>query len=102
MFKGIELFFTLAAVVAAPLLAIMVVPALAKRLLGKTARWPSEAPRAELDDMRERLGELGDNGRRGGELAGRLDFAERLLAQPRGRALSRPRGLPMGSVAALM
>src|SRR5258705_11350250 len=81
MFKGIEFFFTLAAVVAAPLLAIMVVPALAKRLLGKTARWPSEAPRAELDDMRERLGELDDMARPGAELEEGLGFAERLLRQ---------------------
>jgi hypothetical protein len=35
MFRGIELFFTLAAVVGGPLLAVMVVPALAKRLLAQ-------------------------------------------------------------------
>jgi hypothetical protein len=91
MFKGIELFFTLAAAVGGPLLAIMVVPALAKRLLGKTARWPGEAPRAELDDMRERLSELDDMARRVAELEERVDFAERLLAQQREAALPKPR-----------
>ena len=31
MFRGIEIFFTLAAVVGGPLLAVMIVPALAKQ-----------------------------------------------------------------------
>jgi hypothetical protein len=91
MFKGIEIFFTLAAVVGGPLLAIMIVPALAKRLLGKTARWPNETPRAELEDMRERLSELDDMSRRVAELEERVDFAERLLAQQRDAALLKPR-----------
>jgi len=37
------------------------------------------APRAELDDMRERLSELDDMARRVAELEERVDFAERLL-----------------------
>jgi len=89
MFKGIEIFFTLAAVVGGPLLAIMVVPALAKRFLGKTARWPGEPRRAEVEDLRERLVELDDMARRVAELEERVDFAERLLAQQRDAALPR-------------
>lgn len=88
MLKGIEIFFLLAAVVGGPLLAVMVVPALAKRLLG-TARGPSEPPRAELDDLRERVAELDDVSRRVAELEERVDFAERLLAQQRDAALPR-------------
>jgi hypothetical protein len=85
MFKGIEIFFTLAAVVGGPLLAVMVVPALAKRFL-KAARWPGERPRAEVDDLRERVGELEDLSRRVAELEERVDFAERLLARQRDAA----------------
>lgn len=81
MFRGIEIFFTLAAVVGGPLLAVMVVPALARRFLGKTA--PSEPSRAELDDLRERVAELDEMSRRVAELEERVDFAERLLAQQR-------------------
>jgi len=83
MFRGIEIFFMLAAVVGGPLLAVMIVPALARRILGKTARWPGETPRAELDDLRERVGELDEMSRRLAELEERVDFAERLLAQQR-------------------
>ena len=89
MFRGIELFFTLAAVVGGPLLAVMVVPALAKRLLGK-AHAPPEAPPADLDDLRERLAELDEVSRRVAELEERVDFAERLLAQQREGARLRP------------
>jgi len=81
MFKGIEIFFTLAAVVGGPLLAVMIVPALARRLLGKTGA--GETSRAELDDLRERVGELDEMSRRIAELEERVDFAERLLAQQR-------------------
>ena len=81
MFKGIEIFLTLAAVVGGPLLAVMLVPAIAKRLLGKTA--PSETSRAELDDLRERVAELDEMSRRVAELEERVDFAERMLAQQR-------------------
>jgi hypothetical protein len=94
MFKGIEIFFTLAAVVGGPLLAVMIVPALARRFLGKTARWPGETPRgdrAEVEDLRERLVELDDMARRVAELEERVDFAERLLAQQRDAALPRPK-----------
>ena len=81
MFKGIEIFFTLAAVVGGPLLAVMIVPALVRRFLGKTAG--GETSRAELDDLRERVGELDDMSRRIAELEERVDFAERMLAQQR-------------------
>jgi len=91
MFRGIEIFFTLAAVVGGLLLAVMIVPALARRFLGKTARWPGEAPRAEVEDLRERLVELEDMSRRVAELEERVDFAERLLAQQRDAALPKPK-----------
>lgn len=89
MFRGLELFFTLAAVVGGPLLAVMVVPALAKRLLGR-GHSPADAPPADLDDLRERVAELDDVSRRVAELEERVDFAERLLAQQRDAAL--PKG----------
>jgi hypothetical protein len=94
MFRGIEIFFTLAAVVGGPLLAVMIVPALVRRFLGKTGPWPGEPPRgnrAEMEDLRERLVELDDMARRVAELEERVDFAERLLAQQRDAALPRPR-----------
>ena len=81
MFKGIEIFFTLAAVVGGPLLAVMIVPALVRRFLGKTGS--GETSRAELDDLRERVGELDEMSRRIAELEERVDFAERMLAQQR-------------------
>jgi len=89
MGHGIELFFTMAAVVGGPLLALMVVPALAKRFL-KTAA-PIEPRGAELDDLRDRVAELEDVSRRVAELEERVDFAERLLAQQREAALPKPR-----------
>ena len=90
MLRAIELFFTLAAVVGGPLLAVMLVPALAQRIL-RTGRRPVEAPRAELDDLRERVAELDDMARRVAELEERVDFAERLLAQQRDAVLPKPR-----------
>jgi len=89
MGQGIELFFTMAAVVGGPLLALMVVPALAKRFL-KTAA-PVEPRAGELDDLRDRVAELEDVSRRVAELEERVDFAERLLAQQREAALPKPR-----------
>jgi len=82
MGEGVRIFFLLAAVVGGPLLALMVVPTLAKRFL-KMSHGSREAPRAdiaELDDMSRRIAELEE----------RVDFAERLLAQQRDAAL--PRG----------
>ena len=79
MFKGIEMFFLLAAVVGGPLLAVMIVPALARRFLRSTA--PTEQPPpAEVEDLSRRVAELEE----------RLDFAERLLAQQRDPALPKP------------
>jgi len=81
MGEGIRIFFLLAAVVGGPLLALMVVPTLAKRFLRMSHG--SGAPRAdtaELDDMARRIAELEE----------RVDFAERLLAQQRDAVL--PRG----------
>jgi len=83
MGHGIELFFTMAAVVGGPLLALMVVPALAKRFL--KAASPRE-PRSE-----ERPEELDALAHRVAELEERLDFAERMLAQQRDAALPKPR-----------
>jgi len=88
MFKGIEIFFTLAAVVGGPLLAVMVVPALAKRFLRAAA--PPEPRSAEIEELRERVAEMDDMARRVAELEERVDFAERLLAQQRDAALPKP------------
>jgi len=90
MFHGIEVFFTLAAVVGGPLLAVLVVPTLAKRFL-RAASAPVERLPADPDDLRERAPEMEDLSRRVAELEGRLDFAERLLAQQRGAALPKPK-----------
>ena len=74
MLDSIEIFFKMAAIVGGPLLAVMVVPALARRFL-KASRGPSTeaAPPAELEALSHRVAELEE----------RLDFAERLLAQQR-------------------
>jgi len=72
MFHGIEVFFTLAAVVGGPLLAVLVVPTLAKRFL-RAASPPVERLPADPDDLSRRVAELAE----------RMDFAERLLARPR-------------------
>ena len=89
MFKAVEVFFIMAAVVGGPLLAVYLVPTLVKRLVGThQPRGPSEA---ELDDLRERVAELDGLSRRVTELEERVDFAERLLAQQRDAALPRPR-----------
>lgn len=85
MFKAIEVFFTLAAVVGGPLLAVMLVPQIAKRILGKRGvlDGAGEAQQAELDDLRDRVAELDTLQRRVAELEERVDFAERLLAKAR-------------------
>ena len=88
MGDAMRVFFTLAAVVGGPLLAVMVVPTLAKRLL-KMSHGPGDAPRADIEELRERMAELDDMSRRVGELEERVDFAERLLAQQRDAALPR-------------
>ena len=74
MGQGIELFFTMAAVVGGPLLALMVVPALAKRFVKATSGGSSEpVPAADLETLSQRIAELEE----------RVDFTERLLAQQR-------------------
>jgi len=85
MFKALEIFFLLAAVVGGPMLAIYLVPVLVKRFLGTPES--GGARRAELGDLRERIAELDDVSRRVAELEERVDFAERLLAQQRDAAL---------------
>ena len=89
MFKAVEVFFILAAVVGGPLLAVMLVPALVKRLVG--TRECTVSRQAELDDLRERVAELDGLSRRVADLEERVDFAERLLAQQRDAALPKPR-----------
>jgi hypothetical protein len=92
MGEALRVFFTLAAVVGGPLLAVMVVPTLAKRLL-RMSHGSGDAPRADradIEELRERIAELDDMSRRVGELEERVDFAERLLAQQRDAVL--PRG----------
>lgn len=86
MGDSLRVFFTLAAVVGGPLLAVMVVPTLAKRFLRMSAG-SGEAPRAEVEELRERVAEFDDMSRRLAELEERVDFAERLLAQQRDTAL---------------
>lgn len=81
MFKALEIFFLLAAVVAGPMLAVMVVPALVKRFLGTPQG--GGARRAELGDLRDRIDELDGLASRVAELEERVDFAERLLARQR-------------------
>src|SRR6266516_575108 len=109
MFHGIEVFFTLAAVVGGPLLAVLVVPTLAKRFL-RAASPPVERLPADPDDLSRRVAELAERLRGGArkgasregegneeliesveqlrrevaELAERVDFTERLLGQQRG------------------
>ena len=74
MGEGIQLFFTMAAVVGGPLLAVMVVPALAKRFVKATSGSSTDgAPSAELEALQQRVAELEE----------RVDFTERLLAQQR-------------------
>jgi len=81
MGEGIRIFFLLAAVIAAPLLAVMIVPTVAKRLLKWGVPEPGEPPRSEeLEALHQRVAELEE----------RLDFAERMLAQQRDSML--PRG----------
>ncbi len=88
MGDAIRTFLTLAAVVGGPLLAVMVVPVLAKRFL-RMSHASVDAPRADIEDLRARVAELEDMSRRVAELEERVDFAERLLAQQRDAALPR-------------
>jgi len=75
MLDSIEIFFKMAAVVGGPLLAVLVVPALARRFLKASTGGSVEAapPPAELEALSHRVAELEE----------RVDFAERLLAQQR-------------------
>jgi hypothetical protein len=80
MGEAIRIFFLLAAVIGAPLLAVMIVPTVAKRLLKWGAPEPGEPPRSEeLEALQQRVAELEE----------RVDFAERLLAQQRDTAFPR-------------
>ncbi|HMJ59454.1 MAG TPA: hypothetical protein VK467_09965 [Gemmatimonadales bacterium] len=88
MGDAIRTFLTLAAVVGGPLLAVMVVPVLAKRFL-RMSHGSADAPRADIEDLRARMAELDDMSRRVAELEERVDFAERLLAQQRDTAFPR-------------
>jgi len=86
MEQGLQFVFVMIGVIAVPLLAVMVVPPLAraiqKRLEGATTD-PSVA--AEVELLRERVRAAESLERRVAELEERLDFAERLLARPTGR-----------------
>lgn len=77
MDEAIRVFFILAAVVGGPLLAVMLIPPLVKRLLGPdSARSRDAVPpdtQRELDALSHRVAELEE----------RVDFAERLLTQQR-------------------
>ncbi|HEY7684803.1 MAG TPA: hypothetical protein VH833_01730 [Gemmatimonadales bacterium] len=66
--------------------------AIADRIRGKHARPQAEELRAELTEHHEAVEEeLQQTRREMAELAERLDFAERLLAQGRGASQSAPR-----------
>lgn len=86
MEQGLQFIFVMIGVIAVPLLAVMVVPPLAraiqKRLEGATTD-PSVA--AEVELLRERVRAAESLERRVAELEERLDFAARLLARPTGR-----------------
>lgn len=84
MEEAVKVFFILAAVVGGPMLAVMVIPQLVRRVFGPA---PRARPR-ESDDTEIQLESLSQ---RLAELEERVDFAERLLARQRDDALPKPR-----------
>jgi hypothetical protein len=85
MDEAVKVFFILAAVVGGPMLAVMVIPQLVKRVFGPA---PRARPREVDDDTESQLENLSQ---RLAELEERVDFAERLLARQRDDALPKPR-----------
>lgn len=85
MEEALKVFAILFAVVSGPMLSVMLIPALVKRLLG------TDSARRRAGSEAETEGELDMLTRRVAELEERVDFAERLLAQQREGALPRPR-----------
>lgn len=81
MDEALRIFFILAAVVGGPLLAVMVVPALVRRIL--PSHPPRETPAGEIDELRARVAELEE----------RVDFAERMLARQREQVLPKSQGV---------
>ena len=71
----------IASLLAAIIILWPIVRALARRIEGKGAADP--ALRAEVEQLQQRLGEVEVLQTRVAELEERVDFAERLLAQPR-------------------
>ncbi|MGH7614457.1 MAG: hypothetical protein ACREMW_10515 [Gemmatimonadales bacterium] len=91
MEQGVTFVFVMIGVIAVPMLAVMVVPALArsirKRLEGATV---DRSLVAEVDTLRERVRSAESLERRVAELEERLDFAERLLSKQREAARLAP------------
>jgi hypothetical protein len=81
--QGVTFVFVMIGVIAVPMLAVMVVPALArairKRLEGAP---PDHSVSAEVELLRGRVRAAESLERRVAELEERVDFAERLLARP--------------------
>lgn len=87
MERGLTFVFVMIGVIAVPLLAVMVVPTLARAIQRRLeAATPDPSVAAEVESLRERVRAAESLERRVAELEERLDFAERLLARPTGRA----------------
>lgn len=89
MEQGVTFVFVMIGVIAVPMLAVMVVPALAKAIRKRLEGAPPDHS-AEVELLRERVRAAESLERRVAELEERVDFAERLLARPpTGRAEGR-------------
>jgi len=86
MEQGLTFVFVMVGVIAVPMLAVMVVPALARAIRKRLDGAPDSSLAAEVELLHERVRSAESLERRIAELEERLDFAERLLAKPTGRA----------------
>jgi hypothetical protein len=82
MDEAIKVFMIMAAVVGGPLLAVMLVPALAKSVAGWFGT-PAKPARVDGDFQAQVLQELQGLRQEVAELAERVDFTERMLAKGR-------------------
>jgi Tfp pilus assembly protein PilE len=86
MEQGLTFVFVMIGVIAVPMLAVMVVPALARAIRKRLEGATSDSPlAAEVERLHARVRSAESLERRVAELEERLDFAERLLAKPTGR-----------------
>jgi len=83
MDEAVKVFLVMAAVVGGPLLAVMLVPALAKALTGRLGAPAKPARVADGDFQAQVLDELQALRQEVAELAERVDFTERMLAKTR-------------------